>query len=53
MVPECWCVVSGQVEVRLKSVAPIGIEDYDFSSHFRSQGWGKKICSYWSYPYSA
>ena len=26
MVPKCWCVVSGQVEVSLKSVAPIGIE---------------------------
>ena len=26
MVLECWCVVSGQVEVELKSVAPIGIE---------------------------
>ena len=26
MVLECWCVVSGQVEVRLKSIAPVGIE---------------------------
>ena len=26
MVPECWCVVSGQVEIGLKSVALIGIE---------------------------
>ena len=26
MVPECWCVVSGQVEVHLECVAPIGIE---------------------------
>ena len=26
MVSECWCVVSGLVEVGLKSVAPISIE---------------------------
>ena len=26
MVPECWCVVSGQVEVGLESIAPVGIE---------------------------
>ena len=26
MVPEFWCVVSGKVKVKLKSVAPIGIE---------------------------
>ena len=26
MVPECWCVVSGQVEVGVESVAPIGNE---------------------------
>ena len=26
MVPECWCVVSRQVEVGLESVTPVGIE---------------------------
>ena len=26
MVPECWCVMSGQVEVGLKSIAHVGIE---------------------------